>query len=107
MTLQTIRILGIDPLRNTGWDRRRSGRRLSFVASGCVRSDGDAPMGQRCASCIWADGDHRSPCAARAAVEETFVNRDPQSALKLDSARRRADGAALAGSTSRNTPPIS
>ncbi len=49
MTLQTIRILGIDPgLRNTGWGIvDAQGARLSFVASGCVRSDGDAPMGQR------------------------------------------------------------
>ena len=49
MTLQTIRILGIDPgLRNTGWGIvDAEGARLSFVASGCVRSDGDSPMGQR------------------------------------------------------------
>ena len=101
MTLQTICILGIDPgLRNTGWGIvDAEGARLSFVASGCVRSDGDAPMGQRLRQlhlglmeviALHAPGE--------AAVEETFVNRDPQSALKLGQARGVALTApALAG----------
>ena len=43
-----------------------------------------------------------------AAVKETFVNRDPQSALKLGQARGVAlTVPALAGLEVRNTPPMS
>ncbi len=101
MTLQTIRILGIDPgLRNTGWGIvDAEGARLSFVASGCVRSDGDAPMGQRLRQLHLGLMEVIALHAPReAAVEETFVNRDPQSALKLGQARGVALTApALAG----------
>ena len=40
-----IRILGIDPgLRKTGWGIVVSeGSKLSFVACGCIESDGDLP----------------------------------------------------------------
>ncbi len=43
-----IRILGIDPgLRKTGWGVVVSeGSKLSFVACGCVESDGALPLGQ-------------------------------------------------------------
>ncbi len=85
-----IRILGIDPgLRTTGWGViEAQGSRLAFVACGCVRSDGGESMGVRLRQLheglvrVIADhGPHE------AAVEETFVNRDPQSALKLGQAR--------------------
>lgn len=90
MTLQTIRILGIDPgLRNTGWGLvDAQGSRLSFVACGTVHSDGKLTLADRLrqlhdglAGIVHA---HRPD---EAAVEETFVNRDPQSALKLGQAR--------------------
>jgi crossover junction endodeoxyribonuclease RuvC len=85
-----IRIIGIDPgLRNMGWGLvDAEGSRLSFVACGVVRSDGALELGDRLrqlheglAAIIHA---HRPD---EAAVEETFVNRDPQSALKLGQAR--------------------
>jgi len=85
-----IRILGVDPgLRNTGWGIIDAhGSRLVFVASGRVRSDAGASMGARLrqlheglARVIAEHAPHE------AAVEETFVNRDPQSALKLGQAR--------------------
>jgi crossover junction endodeoxyribonuclease RuvC len=96
-----IRILGIDPgLRTTGWGVIAChGSRLSFVASGCVRSSPSASLAERLrqlleglGEVIGAHGPHE------AAVEETFVNRDPQSALKLGQARGVALAApALAG----------
>lgn len=90
MVSQTIRILGIDPgLRNTGWGIvDAQGSRLSFVACGSVHSTGTLTLADRLrqlhdglASIIHAHLPHE------AAVEETFINRDPQSALKLGQAR--------------------
>jgi crossover junction endodeoxyribonuclease RuvC len=85
-----IRILGIDPgLRKTGWGIVLSeGSKLSFVACGCVESDGALPLGQRLRQLH--EGLHKVIATHRpheAAVEETFINRDPQSALKLGQAR--------------------
>ena len=85
-----IRILGIDPgLRKTGWGVVVSeGSKLSFVACGCIESDGEAPLGERLRQLH--EGLQRVIAAHRpheAAVEETFINRDPQSALKLGQAR--------------------
>ena len=85
-----IRIIGIDPgLRTTGWGIiEAQGSRLSFVACGCVRSDERLSTAARLrqlheglTQIITAHAPHE------AAVEETFVNRDPQSALKLGHAR--------------------
>ena len=49
MTLQTIRILGLDPgLRNTGWGIiDAQGSRLSYVACGSVHSDGSLSLADR------------------------------------------------------------
>ena len=85
-----IRILGIDPgLRKTGWGVVVSeGSRLSFVACGCIESDGAAPLGERLRQLH--EGLQRVLATQKpheAAVEETFINRDPQSALKLGQAR--------------------
>ena len=90
MSPKPIRIIGIDPgLRNTGWGViEAEGSRLSFVACGTLHSDAALSLAQRLrqlheglASVIAAHAPHE------AAVEETFVNRDPQSALKLGQAR--------------------
>ncbi len=87
---RAVRILGIDPgLRATGWGIvDADGTRLAFVACGTVRSDSSDALAARLASLyiglqavVAAHGPHE------AAVEETFVNRDPQSALKLGQAR--------------------
>jgi crossover junction endodeoxyribonuclease RuvC len=85
-----IRILGIDPgLRKTGWGVVVSeGSKLSFVACGCIESDGAAPLGERLRQLH--EGLQRVIASQKpheAAVEETFINRDPQSALKLGQAR--------------------
>jgi crossover junction endodeoxyribonuclease RuvC len=90
MLAPPIRILGIDPgLRNTGWGVIDcQGSRLSFVACGRVRSDAALDMGHRLRQLheglMQVIADH---APHEAAVEETFVNRDPQSTLKLGQAR--------------------
>jgi crossover junction endodeoxyribonuclease RuvC len=90
MEAAAIRIIGIDPgLRNMGWGIvELAGSRLIYVASGTVRSSDKAPLADRLralheglagiVACYRPD---------EAAIEEVFVNRDPQSTLKLGQAR--------------------
>lgn len=89
-----IRLIGLDPgLRRTGWGVIEvDGNRLVHVASGTVMSDADLSLAERLsqlfdglAAVIAGHGPDE------AAVEETFVNRNPNSTLKLGQAR----GAAL------------
>jgi crossover junction endodeoxyribonuclease RuvC len=95
MGSEAIRILGIDPgLRNTGYGLiEQRGSRLAYIACGSIKTGPERPMAERLAEI------HRALVALieaerpdEAAIEETFVNRDPQSALKLGQAR----GVALA-----------
>ncbi len=88
-------ILGLDPsLSCTGWGIVRSdGARLSHIANGEVATDPKAPMAERLHhlhDAIFAVIAAHAP--DRAAVEEVFVNKNPQSTLKLAQAR----GAVLA-----------
>ncbi len=90
MSASPIRIIGIDPgLRNLGWGVIEcEGSRLSFIACGSVHSDAALSLAGRLRQLH--DGLAavlRDQAPAEAAVEETFVNRDPQSALKLGQAR--------------------
>jgi len=103
MTLGPIRILGVDPgLRNTGWGLiEAAGSRLSFLACGSIRTDAGTSLAERLAAihCALSDLiDRNAP--GEAAVEETFVNRDPQSTLKLGQAR----GAAIAALALKGLP---
>ncbi|WP_341712595.1 crossover junction endodeoxyribonuclease RuvC [Erythrobacter sp.] len=88
-------ILGLDPsLSCTGWGVIRSeGSRIVHVANGQVPTDAKAPMPERLAALQAALAEviaaHRPN---RAAVEEVFLNKNPQSTLKLAQAR----GAVLA-----------
>jgi crossover junction endodeoxyribonuclease RuvC len=85
-----MKILGLDPgLGTTGWGLiRAEGNRLSHVANGQLKTDSSAPLPKRLAhladqlEALIAD---RSPDTA--AVEEVFVNKNPQSTLKLGQAR--------------------
>jgi crossover junction endodeoxyribonuclease RuvC len=90
MVPQTIRIFGIDPgLRRTGWGVIDcAGNRVSYVASGTVVPDEKLPLAGRLA------GLHAGLASLilshdpdEAAVEETFVNSNPMSTLKLGQAR--------------------
>ncbi|MWD27710.1 crossover junction endodeoxyribonuclease RuvC [Aquicoccus sp. SCR17] len=84
-----MRIIGIDPgLRNLGWGViEADGPRLAHVANGICHSEG-ADLAARLLSLF----DQLSAVLAlhapeTAAVEQTFVNRDGQSTLKLGQAR--------------------
>jgi len=89
-------LLGLDPgLGATGWGIiRAEGNRLSHIANGRLKTDSAAPLSARLShldsmlSALIAD---HAPAAA--AVEEVFVNTNPQSTLKLAHAR----GVILAG----------
>ena len=85
-----IRILGLDPgLRRTGWGLIETiGNRLSYVACGSVVTNDKHSLAARLAALH--DGLTAVIAAQKpneAAVEETFVNVDPRSALKLGQAR--------------------
>jgi crossover junction endodeoxyribonuclease RuvC len=103
MNIGSIRILGIDPgLRNTGWGViEAAGTRLTYIGCGSIHTDAATSLAERLAlihRSIARLVDDQRP--AEAAVEETFVNRDPQSTLKLGQAR----GAALAVLALRELP---
>ena len=85
-----MRILGLDPgLRNTGWGViDAAANRLAHVANGVVRSDVGAGMDRRLLQLhegIWEVLNRFQP--DEAAIEETFVNKNPDSTLKLGLAR--------------------
>jgi crossover junction endodeoxyribonuclease RuvC len=85
-----VKILGLDPgLGTTGWGViEADGNRLAHVANGQIRTDTAAPLPQRLAHL--ADELDRVIAEQRphgAAVEEVFVNANPQSTLKLGQAR--------------------
>jgi crossover junction endodeoxyribonuclease RuvC len=85
-----VRIVGLDPgLGTTGWGLiEAEGNRLTHVANGQIKTDTGASLPRRLAvlahqlEALLAD--HRP---AAAAVEEVFVNQNPQSTLKLGQAR--------------------
>ena len=85
-----LRLIGIDPgLRHTGWGVIDvSGNRLSHVADGAVHSDETLSLAERLVQIhdglaavldLWRPDE--------AAVEETFVNKNAASTLKLGMAR--------------------
>ena len=85
-----MKILGLDPgLGTTGWGLiQADGNRLSHIANGQLKTDSSAELPRRLAAL--ADrleqliAEHRPDAAA---VEEVFVNANPQSTLKLGQAR--------------------
>ena len=83
-------ILGLDPgLGTTGWGViAADGNRLSHIANGQIRTDSKMPLASRLLALDLALSDllleHRPDSAA---VEEVFVNENPQSTLKLGQAR--------------------
>ena len=85
-----MKILGLDPgLGTTGWGViRADGNRLAHIANGQLKTNASEPLAQRLshlASQIEAIFAEHAPEAA--AVEEVFVNKNPQSTLKLGQAR--------------------
>jgi crossover junction endodeoxyribonuclease RuvC len=85
-----MRIIGLDPgLQHTGWGIiDQDGSRLSFVAAGRISSVASRPLAERLVEIyagLTAVIDEHQPDTA--AVEETFVNKNPTSTLKLGLAR--------------------
>ena len=85
-----MRVVGLDPgLRRTGWGViEAEGNRLRHVANGVVSTDPAADLAERLREL------HKGLAAIitryrpdEAAVEETLVNRNPTSTLKLGMAR--------------------
>ena len=85
-----MRIIGLDPgLQHTGWGIiDQDGSRLSFVAAGRISSVASRPLAERLveihAGLVTVIDAHQPDAAA---VEETFVNKNPTSTLKLGLAR--------------------
>jgi len=92
-----VRILGIDPgLVVTGFGiLDRSGNRLAYVTSGCIRTQ-KGELAQRLKTIL--DGLNEVILAnapAEVAIEQVFVNANPQSTLALGQARGTAICAAV------------
>jgi len=85
-----MRLLGLDPgLRHTGWGIiETEGNKLRHLANGAVSSDGTLSLAERLVQLY--DGIEKVISdwqPDEAAVEETFVNKNPVSTLKLGQAR--------------------
>jgi crossover junction endodeoxyribonuclease RuvC len=85
-----MKILGLDPgLGTTGWGLiEAEGNRLAHIANGQLKTDTSAPLPRRLAHLadqLEALIAEHQPAAA--AAEEVFVNKNPQSTLKLGQAR--------------------
>jgi len=88
--MSVVRLLGLDPgLRQTGWGViETEGSHLRHIANGTISTNSRASMAERLVTLheglddvlnTWLPG--------VAAVEETFVNKNPSSTLKLGQAR--------------------
>lgn len=85
-----MKILGIDPgLQKTGWGIIEvNGNALSFIASGLVKSNPADELPLRLCALDKGLGDVIAAFHPdEAAIEETFVNKNPASTLKLGQAR--------------------
>jgi crossover junction endodeoxyribonuclease RuvC len=85
-----LRILGLDPsLASTGWGIIEvSGNKISYVADGVITTDAKTAASERLVKL------HQGICDVieqykpdEAAIEEVFMNSNPQSSLKLGQAR--------------------
>jgi crossover junction endodeoxyribonuclease RuvC len=88
-----MRLLGLDPgLQKTGWGIVDSqGTHLRHVANGVVKSDAKRSLAERLVELHDGLAEVISEWRPRScAVEETFVNKNPTSTLKLGQARGMA-----------------
>jgi crossover junction endodeoxyribonuclease RuvC len=100
MSTTTVRVLGIDPgSQCTGFGVVDAvGTRLAYVASGVIRTPSGEFSARLCEifSCVRSIVAEYRP--TEIAIERVFVNRNPDSALKLGQAR----GAAICGTIDAN-----
>jgi crossover junction endodeoxyribonuclease RuvC len=100
-----MRLLGLDPgLRRTGWGViDANGNRLVYVADGVISVRAEGALADRLTSLFRGLNevlDRYGP--DEAAVEESFVNKNPSSTLKLGVAR----GVALLAPAERGIPVL-
>lgn len=98
-------ILGLDPgLSSTGWGViRKEGNRLSHIDNGQIETDAKLPLANRLLildAKLEAVIDSFRP--DQVAIEEVFVNKNPQSTLKLGQAR----GVVLLGAARARVPMV-
>jgi len=100
LEVATIRVLGIDPgSQRTGFGvLDATGSRLRYVASGVIRTSQADFAARLCEifRCMQTIVKQYQP--QQIAIEKVFVNRNPDSALKLGQAR----GAAICGTADAN-----
>ncbi len=100
LEVATIRVLGIDPgSQRTGFGvLDAAGPRLTYVASGVIRTSQGEFAARLCEifRCVQTIVAQYQP--QEIAIERVFVNRNPDSALKLGQAR----GAAICGTADAN-----
>ena len=85
-----LKILGLDPgLGTTGWGLiQADGNRLSHIGNGQLKTDSAESLPRRLSHLASQLEALIADCAPNAAaVEEVFVNKNPQSTLKLGQAR--------------------
>ncbi len=85
-----MRLIGLDPgLQKTGWGIVESnGNRLRHIANGVVKSNSKLSLAERLVELHTGLEDVLAEWQpVSAAVEETFVNKNPASTLKLGQAR--------------------
>ncbi len=85
-----MRLIGIDPgLRHTGWGViDTQGTSIRHIANGAVSSDGSLDLASRLTQLFEGLQEVlKTWTPEEAAVEETFVNKNPVSTLKLGQAR--------------------
>jgi crossover junction endodeoxyribonuclease RuvC len=98
-----MRVLGLDPgLRHTGWGVIDiAANRLTHVADGVVHAPTAGPLAERLVFLFRQLGDVLARFRPdEAAVEETFVNKNPASTLRLGVAR----GVVLLAPAERGVP---
>ncbi|MBU0724820.1 MAG: crossover junction endodeoxyribonuclease RuvC [Alphaproteobacteria bacterium] len=98
-----MRLIGLDPgLRNTGWGVIDvEGTRLRHVANGVVRSDSTLDIASRLLQLNQGVAEVLEQFhPGEAAIEQTFVNKNPESTLKLGLAR----GAVILAPACRGIP---
>jgi crossover junction endodeoxyribonuclease RuvC len=85
-----MRLIGLDPgLQRTGWGViEAEGNRLRWIAAGVLTTVASESLAERLVALYRALSDVVEEYAPQeAAVEETFVNKNPSSTLKLGNAR--------------------
>ncbi len=88
-----VRILGLDPgLRHTGWGIIEAhDNRLSFIADGVVEPDPKLSLAERLRELfLQVQGIVAAYAPDECAIEDSFVNKNPVSTLKLGHARAAA-----------------